>query len=902
MFYYCIVRVLCPQENGNNKKMKNKQTFIRPALLLTTLLLLTAAPAEARKKENRKSGKTENIAEKTDSTRNNRKKYEEILKDASTDKGMFDVHRKGTDIWFEIPDSLLDRDILVVNKISGVPYALNNAGINKGMGFGEKLIRFRKDTLYKKVWVATYDPRISARKGDRIARSVRDNYRETLIEQFPIEAYNADSTSAVVKVNKVFDGSEKSFNNLFGSLRTGSANRDLSKIESVKAFPENIIVKSTLSGNLSGEESESTPLTVEITSNLVLLDPVPMRPRFADDRVGYFEIGHLYYNDTQQKAEERAFINRWRLEPRPEDVERYKRGELVEPRKPIVLWIDPATPPVWVPYIKKGIEEWQEAFEAAGFKNAILAREVGPDEEKEFDVDDVRYSVVTYAASELANAMGPSVIDPRSGEIIEADIIWWHNVMSILHSWIRLQTGAVNPQARRNVLPTRLMGDAVRFVSSHELGHSLGLKHNFAASYSVPVDSLRSKTYTDTHGTASSIMDYARFNYVAQPEDGITQLTPKIGVYDKHAIRWGYRWLDVRDPHEELPTLNTWLREHENDPEYRYGEQSREGIDPRAQSEDLGDDAVKAGQYGLANLKRIIPHVSEWTDCDGELQYEAGRFLMSIVFQWLTYADHVKTNVGGFHLNNVVAGHDIDRYVPVPAEMQRRSVRYLIDEVFITPEWLFGAGAWDKSYPHRTSPFGQMEYAPYNFARELQYKVYYELLDDRRLLRMYEVEARQGRGPQTYTPEEMLDEITRAVFIRPGARTLSLYERMSQKNYVDALIVSSNITMVKTTKMGATLRDAVADAGPNGDCCGCSLMQQAPEVHSEALPRPENLAIQTQRNYELMQRVSETTSAKRAEMRRLLSIVQGRFQSGDPATRNHYRDLDLRLKEALRML
>ena len=300
-----------------------------------------------------------------------------------------------------------------------------------------------------------------------------------------------------------------------------------------------------------------------------------MRPRFADDRVGYFEIGHLYYNDTQQKAEERAFINRWRLEPRPEDVERYKRGELVEPKKPIVLWIDPATPPVWVPYIKKGIEEWQEAFEAAGFKNAILAREVGPDEEKEFDVDDVRYSVVTYAASELANAMGPSVIDPRSGEIIEADIIWWHNVMSILHSWIRLQTGAVDPLARGNVLPTELMGNAVRFVSSHELGHSLGLKHNFAASYSVPVDSLRSKTYTDTHGTASSIMDYARFNYVAQPEDGITQLTPKIGVYDKHAIRWGYRWLDVRDPHEELPTLNAWLREHENDPEYRYGEQSK---------------------------------------------------------------------------------------------------------------------------------------------------------------------------------------------------------------------------------------------------------------------------------------------------------------------------------------
>ena len=875
--------------------MTNTKGFIRSAIVLAALFLLAAAPAEARKKETRRTKKNDAV-ESADSTRKEKKDYAELLKDASTVKGLFDVHRKGTDLWFEIPDSLLGRDILVVNKISGVPYALNDAGINKGMGFGEKIIRFQKDTLYKKVWVVTFDPRISVPENDRIARSVHDNYRETIIEQFPIEAWNPDSTSVVVKVNKVFDGSQKSFNNLFGALQAGSANRELSKIGEVKAFPENIIVKSILTNNRSGDEAgEMKSMTVEITSNLVLLDKVPMKPRFSDDRVGYFEIGHLYFNDKQQKAEERAFINRWRLEPRPEDVERYKRGELVEPRKPIVLWIDPATPPVWVPYIKQGIEEWQAAFEEAGFKNAILAREVNPEEEPDFDIDDVRYSVVTYAASELANAMGPSVIDPRSGEIIEADIIWWHNVMSILHTWIRLQTGAVDPQARKNVLPTEVMGNAVRFVSSHELGHSLGLKHNFGASFSVPVDSLRSKTYTDANGTASSIMDYARFNYVAQPEDGVTQLTPGIGPYDKHAINWGYRWLDVEDPHEELPTLNSWLRERENDPQYWYGEQSREGIDPRSQAEDLGDDAVKASRYGLANLRRIIPHVSEWTDQLGELQYESGRFLMSIVFQWLAYADHVKTNVGGFYINKVVAGHDIDRYVPVPAEMQRRSVRYLIDEVFILPQWLFGAEAWDKSYPHRSSPFGQMEYAPYNLARELQYKVYYELLADQRMVRMYEVEARQGRGSQTYSPEEMLDDISRAIFIQPGNRALTLYERMSQKNYIDALIVSSNITMVKTTKLGDTLHDSEK-------CACCNLMTEAPEVRLEHIPRPEELHIQTQRNYELMQRVSETTSAKRAEMRRLLAIVQSRLRNADTPTRNHYHDLELRLKEALRML
>ena len=864
-------------------------------LALATLLLLTAPTAEAKGKPGRKSKKTEAAAEKADTTKKEKKGYEELLKGAVTDKGMFDVHRKGTDFLFEIPDSLMGRDILIVNKISGVPYALNDAGVNKGMGYGEKIVRFRKDTLYKKVWVMTYDPRITSPEGDRITRSVRDNYRETAIEQFPIDAYGKDSASVVIKVNKVFDGSEKSFNNVFGSIGLpGSPKKDLSKIESVKSFPENIIVKSLLSTSHT-EEGTTIPLTVEITSNLVLLAREPMRPRFSDDRVGYFEIGHLYFNDEQQKAEERAFINRWRLEPKPEDVERYKKGELVEPQKPIELWIDPATPPVWVPYIKKGIVEWQEAFEAAGFKNAIVAKEVDPDDE-EFDIDDVRYSVVTYAASETANAMGPSVIDPRSGEIIEADIIWWHNVMSILQAWIRLQTGAVDPQARGNELPTELMGNAVRFVSSHELGHSLGLKHNFGASYSVPVDSLRSKTYTASHGTASSIMDYARFNYVAQPEDGITQLTPKIGTYDKHAINWGYRWLGAKDPHEELPTLNAWLREHEDDPEYWYGEQRfQNNEDPRSQSEDLSDDAVAASLYGLKNLQRIVPHITDWTAAEGELQYESGRFLMAIVFQWMAYADHVKTNVGGFYLNNVVAGHDIDRYVPVPADYQRKSVKYLIDQVFTIPEWLFSAKAWNKAYAQRLSPVGMMEYSPYNLARELQYKAYYELLADERMVRMYEVEARQGRGAKTYTPEQMMDDITRAVFIRPGGRTLSIWERMSQKNYLDALIVSSNITMVKTTKLGSTLHDH------DGRGC-CSLMQEAPEVHLEPLPRPEDMQFRTARNYELMKRVSETTSAKRAEMRRLLTLVQSRTGSGDQATRNHYRDLELRLKEALRML
>lgn len=869
--------------------MTGRKNIIASLFVISALILSTQTQAQLFKRTTKAKVKTD---QKSDTTKKSTKGYDTLLKGAVSSKGVFTVHKVKNDYYFEIPDSLLGRDMLIVNKISGVPYALNDAGVNKGMGYGETIVRFHKDTAFKKVWVATFDPRITAPEGDRIAKSVRDNYRESMMEQFPIEAFSKDSTSVVIKVNKVFDGSEKSFNNIFGALSMSSSpKKDLSKIESVKSFPENIVVKSILT-TIYTEEGESMPLTVDVTSNLVLLSKEPMKARFGDDRVGFFATGRLYFNDTQQKAEEREVVNRWRLEPKPEDVERYKRGELVEPRKPIVFYIDPATPPQWVDYIKKGVIEWQVAFEAAGFKNAILAREVDPAVDTDFDIDDVRYSVITYAASEMANAMGPSVVDPRSGEIIEADIIWWHNVMSILHAWIRLQTGAVNPDARGNELPTELMGNAVRFVSSHELGHSLGMKHNMGASFCVPVDSLRSKTYTATHGTASSIMDYARFNYVAQPEDGITELTPQIGKYDKHAINWAYRWLDTTTPHQELATLNDWLRKYENNPEYWHGEQSSEGIDPRSQSEDLGDDAVRASKYGIANLKRIVPNIMEWTKKEGELQFEAGRLLMAVVFQWKMYADHVKTNIGGFYLNNVVAGDTRDRYIPVAAEQQRKSTKYLIDEVFTLPSWLFDAKVWDKSYPHRSSPIGQMEYSPYNFAREMQYQVYYDLLRDERILRMYEVEARKGRA-KSYTPEQMFADITASVFGKPG--TLSLYERMTQKNYIDALIVSSNITMVKTTKLGSTLHN-------HDDQC-CSLMHSAPEISlDKRAPRPEDAELRTSRHYGFMQRVSETTSAKRAEMNKILKTVGSRIATGDTATQNHYKDLQLRLQEALRML
>lgn len=825
---------------------------------------------------------------KADSATAKQSRYDELTKKATTREGMFRIHQVDNDWYFEIPDSLLGRDVLIVNKVSGVPYELNDAGLNKGMAYEDKMIRFRKDTVQKRVWVTTWNPRVSVPEGDAIARSVKDNYREAVIEQFPIETFNGDSSAVVVKVNKVFDGSEKSFNDLFNSISLSSASlkKDLSRISSMKSFPQNIVVKSFLTAKVM-DGGVDVPLTVETTTNLVLLPEKPMTPRFADNRVGFFSTPHYYFNDRQQAVEVRELVHRWRLEPKPEDVERYKRGELVEPAKQIIFYIDPATPAQWREEIKAGVFDWQAAFELAGFKNAVVAKDA-PSDDPDFDIDDSRYSVITYAASQQANAMGPSVIDPRSGEIIEADVVWWHNVMTMLHTWMRVQTGPIDQRARANKFSDEYMASAIRFVSSHEVGHTFGLKHNMGASWAFPVDSLRSKTFTaKMGGTASSIMDYARFNYVAQPEDGVDHITPVIGTYDKYAINWAYRWLDAKDPHEELPVLNRWITEHSGDPMYWYGEQQnpKDPVDPRAQDEDLGDDVIKANRYGIMNLKRIVPNILAWTSEEGENFMEAGKLLMAVINQWKMYAGHVTANVGGFYINNPVGGETFDRYVPVEKEKQKDAVKYLSEEVFTVPDWLFGAEVWKKSYPVRNSPAGEVEYSPYNTIRELQYATFYDLMKDDRLMRMYEAQAMNG-GKNTYTPEEMFADLHRVVFKGSlQGRNLSLYERMTQKNYIDAIIVSSNKAVEKTTKK----------ALHNGNCCNFASREAA-----FTMPTQEEIQMRTL-HFSSMGRVSEAVSVKRGALFNVLRLAEKNRNSGDAATRQHYEDLTVRVKEALNL-
>lgn len=823
--------------------------------------------------------KTESRADSADADKKSSgKSYKELLKKATTVKGIFDVHRVDNDFYFEIPLRWMQRDFLLVNKISSVPLSINEAGINKGMNTENKVIRFSLNKRAGTVWVKTIVPQVESPAADAITSSVRDNFTGSVIESFKIEAYNTDSSAVVVKVNRVFDGTDKSFNDVFNDIGLGtSVKTSLSAIENIKAFPQNLVVKSLLSTTVT-EGSNSLPVSVKVTTNVLLLPEIPMVPRFGDKRIGFFTTPRWYFSDRQQQMESRELITRWRLEPKPEDRERYKRGELVEPIKPIIFFIDPATPRQWVGAIKSGINDWQKAFEQAGFKNAIQAKEVR--DTADFDADDVRYSVVTYAASPKSNAMGPAVIDPRSGEILESDVIWWHNVMTSLKYWMRIQTGAIDSAARARNLSETLMANAIRFVSSHEIGHTLGLKHNMGASAAFPVDSLRSPSFTARMGgTAPSIMDYARFNYVAQPEDNVRNINPQIGVYDKYAIEWGYRWLDMNDPHKELPVLQSWLRKHENDPLYKYGEQqeSQNIVDPRSQSEDLGDNSVKASYYGLKNLRRIVPQISTIAASEGDDYYEAGKLLLAAIQQWQMYAGHVTANIGGFYLENTVKGDSKSAWKPVPVQRQEEAFDFLRKEVFSMPEWLVEPQLLSKFLPTQDSPVGPFEYTPYNVRRNAQYDVIYKLFADERLMRMTEAEAFWGKE-HVFTATELFGRMHAEVF-RPTikGRSLGIYDRMFQQNYVDALLVSSGKLLEKLS--AKSLHDE------------CHYMQADEGFEGEYALRNINVS--------LMSRTSEAAMLKRAELLKIFRLLERKQKSGDEVTCAHYQDLMLRIRRGL---
>ena len=859
---------------------------MKKILLIAMMLQSMVAFSQDKKTKKKDAAKTENEAKK-DSTasKSDITAYNDFIKGAVTKDGLFKIHTIKEKIYFEIPNEVLGKDLLIVNKISSVPAQINNAGINKGMNYENKLIRFYKDEKNNKVWAKTFDPKISVNKKDNIALSVRDNYGESIIEGFEIKTYGKDS-AVVVQVNNVFNGTSKSFNNLFDNIGMGGSVRTKdSYIEEVKSFPQNVVIKSQLTTQISEGKTtaEKADLTVGTTTNIVLL-PEPMVGRFSDDRVGYFTTPKVYFSDKQQRVDNKELITRWRLEPKEQEVGKYLSGQLVEPKKPIVYYIDPATPKQWQQAIIDGVHDWNKAFEKAGFKNVISARLPDP-EDKEFDVDDVRYSVITYAASSMANAMGPSVVDPRTGEILESDIIWWHNVMTLLQSWMRVQTGIIDPEARGNVFPDAKMANAIRFVSSHEVGHTFGLRHNMGSSFAYSVEDLRKPDFTEKMGgTAPSIMDYARFNYVAQEGDGVKQITPKIGVYDEFAINFGYRWTGKSSPEEELSITKSWIDKHDGDPKYFYGEQQSETIDPRSQSEDLGNNAMKAGEYGIINLKKTIPNIIEWSTKDGETYEEAKAFYNQVINQWYVYNTHTLANIGGFYLTPLVKGDKMKSYIPVPYQTQKEALNFLKKNILTLPKWLFINPLKDVLKPTKNTPAGAVEQSSYNIFRERQAAILYNLMHDERLLRLLEAEFLHTEGSEKImTVAELFDDLRKFIFDKSlKNKSLTIAERMTQKNYVDALIIDVGRIYEKTEK---------------------GIFGKMPMICDYAHHNLEDKHSIDEQNLTMyfsgMKRLSEVGSAKRAELIKVKKIILVAKNTGDEATKNHYEDMLIRLNKAL---
>ncbi len=721
------------------------------------------------------------VAAKTDSEKTSKKKpkfksYSKVIPtDAITDDGLFKTHQVEEDFFYEIPNNMLEKDMLWVTRIAQIPSNLGGGYMNAGSKTNQQVVaweRFQNKILLK---VKSYSE-VALDSTAAIGNSVKVNNYEPIMYAFDIEAFSSDSTAVVINVTKFLSTDVPSISGLGSRLRkqykVRSLDKDRSFINSVKSFPENIEVKQDFTFTAAEPPSNSSvgSISMQVNQSMILLPEVPMQPRLFDSRVGFFTVDQIDYSSKALKADEKTYIRRWRLEPK--DPEAYARGELVEPIKPIIYYLDPGTPENLKEYIKQGIEDWQKPFETAGFKNAIIARDAPtPEEDPEFSPEDIRYSVVRYVASTTRNAVGPSVSDPRSGEIIESDIIWYHNHLRSYRNRYLLETGAANPSARTLDTDTEEMGEMMRQVIAHEVGHALGFPHNMAASFAYNVEDYRNGTFTQENGIAASLMDYARYNYIAQPGDENIRFVRQMGPYDHYAANWGYRVIpEATSPEEEIATLNSWIMEKAGDPVYKFGRQSSR-FDPQSQTESIGNDPIKASTYGMKKLKYVAQNLPLWTSNQTDNYDDLQELYGELLGVYSRYAGHVVTNVGGVNEDLKKPSQAGTVYSTVDKKTQKESVQWVIDNVFDTPSWLV-----DKNIVQNIAPEGYFERLRSIQARQLN-----SLLSFDRIGRLINSET---VDTSYYAALEMLQDVRKGIFSKS---TIDIYKRNLQRVYIDRL-------------------------------------------------------------------------------------------------------------------
>lgn len=825
---------------------------MRIKILLAIAVIATLASATAQSRRERNQPKQQQSADTVAKPKPGT--IAALIKpNANKQTGMFTVYEQDGKYFFLVPESLLGKDILVVNRLSQSAAGLRNgfAGY-AGDQIYNAMIRLSKSPDGKKIFVNRINTRERS-QGD-MAVAVEKSNKQPIVQAFDIKASTPAKDSVLIEVTDFLNGESEliSFSpSSKQSLGLSGMQRDASYIVGVKTFPINTEIKTVKSynatpttGNLSANmmrQSQSVPATFEINASFVLLPQVPMQPRYNDPRVGYFTERYVDFDQNPQGVKNVEMITRWRLEPKPEDVEKYKRGELVEPAEPIIFYIDPATPKQWVSSLIQGVNDWEPVFRKAGFKNAIKGLEA-PVDDPNWSLEDARYSAIVYKPSDIPNASGPHNRDPRSGQIIESHINWYHNVMLLLRNWYMLQVGPNDPRAQQMEFPSELMGELVRFVSSHEVGHTLGLRHNFGATATAPVDSLRSRTYLQKYGHTPSIMDYSRFNYVVQPEDGIEPELqyPRIKEYDEWAIEWGYRrFPDLKTPEAEATKLNEWIIEKQKNPRLWFGHESNPN-DPRSQAEDLGDNQMKANELGIKNLQRVVVGLPKWTYKPNSNYADLGMMHGEVVTQFGRYIGHVSKWIGGIYENPVTREQGDVVYTFVEKDKQKEAMAFLDKHLYNAPKWLLDQTIYEKTGANGTDVMLRLYNTNMN-----------SLLSNRVMQNL--INAQATLGAQAYTMTDLYADLSKAVW---GTGVPDVYRRILQKAYINSLI---NLSGLKDAALGSMVIVAIgADVAKTTD-------------------------IQSMAVYQLRQ----------AQYR------IGQLTSSDPVVQAHYQHLGTQIKNAL---